>query len=130
MEKYIVNIINLVTKKKQEVEIIEDEEDEDFVLKVLIDSNEFTASDYGYFQAYQKLRDKVLKAGYGIQCKGSCLNAVQSGMMSACSKVYIVKTGKQVLMKDIVDIYDYIDINEFPSTKEQNDFFEKWTESL
>ncbi|MCM1500303.1 MAG: hypothetical protein NC124_17720, partial [Clostridium sp.] len=83
-------------------------------------------SNYNYLPAFQKFRDKLLSTGYGIKCNGSRLNAIQSGMMGATDKVYLVEMGKQALMKDIVHIWDYAEIDTFPDTKQQNDFFEQW----
>ena len=31
----------------------------------------------------------------GIKCNGSRINAIQSGMMGYCEKIYLVKFGKQ-----------------------------------
>ena len=66
-------------------------------------------------------------AGYGIKCNGSRINAAQTEMMGATDKVYLVEKGKQALMKDIVHIWDYADIDIFPNTEQQNIFFEQWT---
>ena len=62
--------------------------------------------------------------------KSSQINAVQSGMMGATDKVYLVELGKQALMKDIAYIWDFADIEEFPNTEQQKEFFERWTKSL
>ena len=72
----------------------------------------------------------MLQLGYGIKCNGSRLNAVQSGMMGATDKVYLVELGRQAVMKDIAHIWDYADITEFFDTKQQKEFFEQWTKSL
>ncbi len=72
-------------------------------------------------------KELLLAVGYGMKCNGSRLNAVQSGMMGATDKVYLVEIGKQALMKDIVSIWDYADIDIFPDTELQNNFFEQWT---
>lgn len=130
MEKYIVTIIELNSKTEAELEILADEESDDIVLKVVINNREFLVSDYNYLTAYQKLRDCVLSIGYGIKCNGSCHNAVQSGMMGSNAKIYLVELGRQALIRDIVGIYDYADINEFPNTQEQNAFLQKWIGSL
>lgn len=100
------------------------------MLKVYVEDKEICASDYNYLSAYQKLRDKLLEMDYGIKCNGSRINAVQSGMMGANDKVYLVELGRQALKKDIVSLDEYFDIREFPNTKEQNIFFEKWWESI
>lgn len=67
---------------------------------------------------------------YGIKCKSSQINAVQSGMMGACNKIYLVNIGQQAFWKNIVSIYEYSDIKDFPDTKAQNDFSEKWFASI
>jgi hypothetical protein len=130
MEKYIVTVIELNSKTEAELELLADEDTDDIVLKVVINNREFLASDYNYFTAYQKLRDCVLSIGYGIKCNGSRHNAVQSGMMGSSAKIYLVELGRQAFIRDVVGIYDYADINEFPNTQEQNAFLQKWKGSL
>lgn len=83
-------------------------------------------NDEYYLQSYQKFRDELLKWGYGLKCNGSRINAIQSGMMGYSEKVYLVEIGKQALMKDVVCIWDFADIEEFPDTKMQLDFAQQW----
>lgn len=109
-----------------QVEVDEAENSENIVITVKINKKEITSANYYYLLAYQEFRDKLLEAGYGIQCNGSWLNAVQSGMMEATDKIYLVEMGRQALMKDIVHIWDYADIDIFPDTKQQNEFFQQW----
>jgi len=72
----------------------------------------------------------LLKLGLGLKCNGSCINAVQSAMMSYSSKIYLVEIGKQASLKSIVDIWGYCDINIFPDTEKQKEFTEAWLESI
>lgn len=132
MEKYVVKIINTETYTESEISIFADEAEttENIILKSYIKGKEICVEDYNYFSAYQKLRDKLLNMNYGIKCKGSQLNAVQSGMMRADSKIYLVQMGKQSLNENIASLYEYSEIEEFPDSKAQNDFFEKWTASI
>lgn len=132
MEKYEITIINLNTQKEQilTVKVDESEETDYIVIKSPFLGQEISALDYNYLPAYQAFRDKLLQFGYGIKCNGSRLNAVQSGMMGATDRVYLVELGRQALMKDISYIWDYADITEFPDTKRQKAFFEQWTKSL
>lgn len=130
MKKYIVIIIEFISKTETELEIIADEDSDDIVLKTIINNREVLVSDYNYLTAYQKLRDCLLSMGYGIKCNGSRRNAVQSGMMGSNTKIYLVELGRQALLRDIVDIYDYADIKEFPNTQEQKAFLQKWIGSL
>lgn len=130
MKKYFVIIIELNSKTETELEIIADEDSDDIVLKTIINNREVLVTDYNYLPAYQKLRDCLLSMGYGIKCNGSRLNAVQSGMMGSNTKIYLVELGRQALLRDIVGIYDYADVNEFPNTQEQKAFLQKWIGSL
>ena len=132
MEKYEVTSINLNTQEEQilPIEVDEAEESEYIVIKTVFLGQEISVSDYNYLPAYQKFRDKLHEFGYGIKCNGSRINAVQSGMMGATDKVYLVEIGKQALMKDIAYIWDFADIKEFPDTEQQKEFFEQWSKSL
>lgn len=51
-------------------------------------------------------------------------------MMSGTDKIYLVCPGKKAITKDIVNIFDFAEIDEFPDTKQQKDYFEVWMESL
>lgn len=132
MEIYEITIINLNTQEEQilPIEVDEAEETEYIVVRTVFFGQEISASDYNYLPAYQAFRDMLLRLGYGMKCNASRINVVQSGMMGAADKVYLVELGRQALMKDIVHIWDYAYINEFPDTEQQKAFFEKWTDSL
>lgn len=132
MEIYEITIINLNTQEEQilPIEVDEAEETEYIAVRSVLLGQEISASDDNYLPAYQAFRDMLLRLGYGMKCNGSRINAVQSGMMGATDKVYLVELGRQALMKDIVPIWDYADIKEFPDTERQKTFFEKWTDSL
>lgn len=132
MVKYEITIINLNTQKEQilTVEVDEAEESEYIVIKSAFLGQEISVSDYNYLPAYQEFRDKLLQLGYGMKCNGSQINAVQSGMMGATDKVYLVELGRQALMKDIAYIWDYANIKEFPNTEQQKEYIERWTKSL
>ena len=125
MERYEVTLIELDTQYEfsVQVEVDEAEASENIIILARVGKDEIESTNYAYLPAYQEFRDKLLVAGYGVKCNGSRLNAVQSGMMGATDKVYLVEMGKQALMKDIVHIWDYADIDIFPDTQQQNDFF-------
>ena len=128
MEIYDVILIDLNTKDELSIQVKVDEAEtsENIVISAIIKKQEITSSNYDYLPAFQEFRDKLLITGYGIKCNGSRLNAVQSGMMGATDKMYLVEMGKQALMKDIVHIWDYAEIDTFPDTKQQNAFFIQW----
>lgn len=132
MEKHSVSIIDLKSRSEFPAEILADESEasEKIILSVIINGQTISGSDDGYFPAYQKLRDSLLSLGYGVKCSGSRINAVQSAMMSLGSSIYLVEPGRQALKKDIVSLYSYAEITEFPDTQRQNEFFDKWCDSL
>lgn len=129
METYEVTFIDLNTQMEMQVLVEADEAEttENIVLKAKLTEQEVVSSNYNYFSAYQEFRDKLLDAGLGIKCNGSRLNAVQSGMMGARDKVYLVEMGKKASMKDVVSLWDYAEITDFPNTNQQLAFFEQWS---
>lgn len=132
MEKYNLMAVNLISQCQSELEIEADEGEttDNIILSVKWNGERFTASDNNYLPAFQLLRDHLLFLGYGLKCNGSRLNAVQSGMMGANDKIYLVELGKQALLKDIVSLYEYADIDSFPDTQAQTLFFNQWADSL
>lgn len=131
MENFEVTVVNLNTKENQvlTIEVDEAETTEYIVIKGDISGQIVTASNENYLSAYQEFRDKLLNLGFGIKCNGSRINAVQSGMMGGTDKVYLVTFGQKALMKDVVNMFDYAEIEEFPNTVQQKIFFERWIKS-
>ena len=127
MYEIVLMQLNTGTELTIYVKVDEAEISENIFISAKIKEQEITSSNSNYLSAYQEFRDKLLEAGYGVKCNGSRLNIVQSAMMGATDRVYIVEMGKQALMKDMVDIWDYADINTFVDTKQQKNFFEGWS---
>ena len=132
MEKYDIKLYDLTRTLEIESVVFADEGElsDDIILKITFENTVITAKSGDYFSAYQELRDELLKNGFGLKCNGSLINATQSSMMSYTPKIYLVEIGKQALLKNIVDIWGYCDISNFPDTKEQNQYIEKWYASL
>ena len=95
-----------------------------------IEGIKIVVSDEYYLVAYQKFRDELLQLEYGLKCNGSRINAIQSGMMGYSDKVYLVEMGQQALLNQSVCIWDYANMDNFPDTKMQLDYAEKWYGSL
>lgn len=127
MDKYQCVAVRMEDREKQKnIELYASETEIGFRIGTTIDGMEIYADGEGYFETFQRCRDKILDLGYGLKCNGSRINAVQSNLMSACEKIYLVEIGKQAQLKDIVFIWDYAEIQEFPNTKEQQEFTEQW----
>lgn len=50
-------------------------------------------------------------------------------MMGVSDKMYLVEMGKKPKMKDIVHIWDYANIDDFPDTQKQQAFMELWSKA-
>ncbi len=130
MDEYQCVIVDLAYyNNPKNIIVYVSETNEDFTIETNIDGIEIKSVGYGYFEVYQELRDKMLDLGYGLKCNGSRINAVQSNMMGTSDKIYLVEMGKPALNKDIVSIWDYAEINEFPNTEEQLKFANRWLDS-
>ena len=129
MEQYKCTVADLVYYDSEKTVLIEVNEDSDEIeISTVVDGIDFFSSDESYLAAYQKLRDKLLELGFGLQCNGSRINAIQSGMMAHYEKIYLVEMGKQALSNQIVCIWDYAEMDFFPDTKMQLEFADKWYE--
>ena len=130
MDEYQCVVVDLTYYDNQKnISVYVSETDGDFKIETNIDGIEIQSVAYGYFEVFQDLRDKLLDLGYGLKCNGSRINAIQSNMMSSCEKIYLVEMGKPALLKDIVSMWDYAEINEFPNTEEQRAFANRWFNS-
>lgn len=129
MQTYEITLIELNTQYpfSVQVEVDEAETTGDITIFARVGNHKFESASDAYLPAFQEFRDKLLTAGYGIKCNGSRINAVQSGMMEATDKVYLIEMGRQALTKDIVPIWDYADLDIFPNTEQQKKFFKQWT---
>lgn len=128
MGQYQCTVVDIKSKSEKSI-MVKVNEDDEIKISTEIDGFAVFISDEYYLQSYQKFRDELLKCGYGLKCNGSRINAIQSGMMGYSEKVYLVEMGKQAFMKDVVCIWDYADIEEFPDTKMQLDFAQQWYDS-
>ena len=132
MTQYRVSIVFIGSSHREDVEVNADEceSSDDIMLELPINGRVIKSFGSSYLEAYQKLRDRLLGFGYGMECCGSLINAVQSGMMAQSPKVYLVTLGKQARLDYIVGIWDKCNISDFPDTAAQNAFTEQWFESL
>lgn len=129
MEQYKCTVVDLGYYNSEKAVLIEVNGDADEIeISTVIDGINLCCSDECYLFAYQKIRDELLKLGYGLQCNGSRINAIQSGMMAHYEKIYLVEMGKQALSNQIVCIWDYAEKDFFPDTKMQLEFADKWYE--
>ena len=69
MEQYKCTVVDLGYYDSEKPVLIEVNEDSDEIeISTVVDGIDFFSSDESYLVAYQKLRDKLLELGYGLQC--------------------------------------------------------------
>ena len=129
IKTYEVTIVELNSKAESSLVVKsgEDQTTGDFVIWCELDDQEITSSHFAYFKAFQQFRDKLLEAGYGLKCNGARLNAAPMTMMESTPRVYLVELGHPISTDSIVNIWDEADIDEFPASREQNRFYDKWS---
>ncbi|MBE5990904.1 MAG: hypothetical protein E7247_00750 [Paenibacillaceae bacterium] len=104
-------------------------------IKIVFKNKEQTMafSADNYFDALEKLRRYLEDRNEKILCKGSNENVYPSAMqLNAGSghNAYSLALGRQAKLVDVVDIFEESDFDSCVSCDKQNDFFERWTESL
>ena len=128
MEEYIVEAKNIKNNEIIKIKIIVNDESDNIIIYTNINNIYYTSSDDSYFEAFKKLKDILLEKGYGLNCLGAKINAVQSAMASGSDKIYIVELGKQA--SGIKSIFDYCDNCSYPNKEEQDLYCKKWKDSL
>jgi hypothetical protein len=133
MEKESVDM-NCVYTDNQEntfkITISIGENEEVIILETEINGKYYKSEAADHFSAFQKLKDTLLESNIGMKCYGSMENVYPSPLMRTSESAYILENGKRALTKDIVNIFDYIEINKFSNSAYQNNYYERWLMSL
>ena len=131
METYQCTIADLSYYQNERVISVEVEDNYDsYMMRTTVDGIELSVSGNGLFTTFQKLRDELLKIGFGMKCNAARINAVQSGMMADLDVVYLVELGERASTTLVNSFWDYANIDKFPNTEEQREFADKWFESI
>ncbi len=129
--------VKIANDKKElyecELELYDEQLDDS--VKIVLKNKEQTMafSADNYFDALEKLRRYLEDRNEKILCKGSNENVYPSAMqLNAGSgrNAYSLALGRQAKLVDVVDIFEESDFDSCVSCDKQNDFFERWTESL
>ena len=130
MEIFEINIINngKIEKNKLFLSEIEDE----INLKIEIERTIYFSKSDNIFDSVVELRKKLELNNIYLLCNASAINVYPSGMQKEFggTKAYKLQMGKQAVLADVVDIFDYDSELKIGSVKEQEEFFESWIESL
>ena len=130
MEIFDIEIINngKIEKNKLFLSEIEDE----INLKIEIERAIYFSKSDNIFDSVVELRKKLELKNIYLLCNASVINVYPSGMQKEFggTKAYKLQMGKQAVLADVVDIFDYDSELKIGSVKEQEEFFESWIESL
>ncbi|SEN68572.1 hypothetical protein SAMN04487857_1413 [Pseudomonas sp. ok272] len=86
---------------------------------------------YDYFVCLMKVREDYPRIKF--LCKGAKLNVMPSRMCSQMSMglvAYELTMGKTATFDQIVQIFDYEDVDIVTDPKEQFEFYQRWLKSL
>ena len=105
-------------------------ENEDLVaVEIKLAEKTYDAVAESYFETLQNLRQELERDGIQILCNGAAKNVYPSPMTLAMGegrRAYKMTWGKQALMKDLVDIFDYDESLICCSVEEQNQYYMDW----
>jgi hypothetical protein len=94
-------------------------------------NHQFSGDDL--FDALISMRLTLEKIGVQTLCAGARRDVFPSGMsrdMSGGRKAYATRLGAPALRADLLDIFDYSDVDSVGSVEQQKMFHEKWIASL
>ena len=130
IKNHKVTIVELGTDNESPLDVQsgEDMSTGAFIIRCSLNEQEIVSTQDKYFAAFQQFRDKLLEAGYGIKCNGARLNAAPLSKFENGPRVYILESDTKGLPENTVDIWDEADINEFPDSRQQNRFINKWSD--
>ena len=130
MEILEINIINNGKIEKNKLFLLEIEDE--INLKIEIERTIYFSKSDNIFDSVVELRKKLELNNIYLLCNASVINVYPSGMQKEFggTKAYKLQMGKQAVLADVVDIFDYDSELKIGSVKEQEEFFESWIESL
>lgn len=130
IEEYDIRLKKLCDGTYLDTVVTENDNGETIKFAAQVDGKLFVGEDEDYFTAFKRLRDVLLAAGYGMCCAGALVNALQSGMMAGSGRVYLVRPGEKPSLKNAVGIFDHAGMEEFPDSKAQEIYAERFFDSI
>lgn len=113
------------------IQTYERKEDVEIILKV--ENIVITEQADNFFDALIKIRKELENKEMKLLCKGCCKNVYPSGMllgMGSGRKAYFLTINRQAEMSSLIDIFEACSIEEYASVEEQENFFNKWCDSI
>lgn len=129
-EKYEVSC--MVYGNCNKASIFLKEAGENYQIKFEMDSLHIITEGENYFYALLELREKLELQNIKLLCKGCSRYVYPSSMilsMGEALEAYELTMGKQAFMKDLVNIFDPCEYDEYASIKEQYTYYKEWVKS-
>ena len=125
-----IRILNNGKVEKSKLFLLEIEDE--INLKIEIENMVYFSKSDNIFDSVVELRKKLELKNIYLLCNASVINVYPSGMQKEFggTKAYKLQMGKQALLIDVVDIFDYDSELKIGTVKEQEEFYKNWIESL
>ena len=125
-----INILNNGKIEKNKLFLLEIEDE--INLKIEIKNVIYFSKGDSIFDSIVELRKKLESKDIYLLCNASVVNIYPSPMQKdfGGTKAYKLQMGKQAVLADVVDIFDYNSELKIGSVEEQKKFYENWLKSL
>lgn len=129
-EKYEV-MCNIKGKSVNAV-IITNEKEGKYQINFMAEGYDISAEGENIFYAFIELRKRLELQDIKLLCKGCSRDVYPSPMilsMGDAIKAYKLTMGKHALTKDLVNIFEPCELDEYASIEEQYAYYEEWSRS-
>ena len=125
-----IEILNNGKVEKSKLFLLEIEDE--INLKIEIKNVIYFSKGDNIFDSIVELRKKLESKDIYLLCNASVVNIYPSPMQKdfGGTKAYKLQMGKQAVLADVVDIFDYNSELKIGSVEEQKKFYENWLKSL
>ena len=125
-----INILNNGKIEKNKLFLLEIEDE--INLKIEIKNVIYFSKGDNIFDSIVELRKKLESKDIYLLCNASVVNIYPSPMQKdfGGTKAYKLQMGKQAVLADVVDIFDYDNELKIGSVEKQKKIYENWLKSL
>ena len=126
------DILCVANGKKENARLLLHEEKEKYEIKFEMNTLNVSATADNYFFALVELRKKLEPLNIEVLCKGCSRYVYPSPMilsMGEAIEAYQLTMGKQARTKDLVNIFESCEQDEYASVEEQYVYYMEWSKS-
>ena len=127
---YLIDLVCFDDLSVKQCRIETEEAKDEFLVHCLFDERAVTGIGDSMFTAFQKLMDQLYAMHYGMNCQCAKQNAMQSAMAYASDKIYLLTLGEQAMKKDLVSMFEPVELTMYCRSDEQLEYAQQWLASL